>query len=65
MFAHKCPQSVAVGDEDEKQSAKGLLAGQDFYDALRPAHAAGASYAEIGRVVRLTRQCVARIIREL
>jgi hypothetical protein len=35
-----------------------------FRDALRAAHAAGADYALLGRVVGLTRQRVARIIGE-
>jgi hypothetical protein len=38
---------------------------QDFYVALRAAHKAGANYAELGRIVGLTRQRVARIISDL
>jgi hypothetical protein len=45
------------GSEEETERLR-----QEFYDALRAAHAAGANYAEIGRVVSLTRQRVARII---
>jgi hypothetical protein len=35
-----------------------------FYDALTSAHQAGASYADLGRLVGLTRQRVARIVSE-
>jgi hypothetical protein len=43
--------------EEETEEAR-----QRFYDVMAEAHAAGASYADLGRLVGLTRQRIARIV---